>query len=160
MANCLRLDTQAIRCARALAFASAGSSNAASVAIMAMTTSNSTSVNAVLSLRSIRTPWLRNRNNTLNECGQRLFKLSISCAVLPYRNYTDDRHANQCEPHHGIRPFLKRRNPIEHSSKATAMAMVTNRQQTDTISNKQRSQPQCQPGAMPIKPLSPKATGY
>src|SRR3954462_15098217 len=44
---CFWLFRQAVRCALALAFANAGSNSAARMAMMAMTTSNSISVNAL-----------------------------------------------------------------------------------------------------------------
>src|SRR5437879_6458428 len=49
--TCLRLLTQLMRCARALARASAGSNMAARMAIIAMTTNNSIKVKAAIFLR-------------------------------------------------------------------------------------------------------------
>src|SRR6266852_2575864 len=48
MVNCFRLPRQTVRLARSFALANAGSSMAAKIAIMAMTTSNSMSVKADL----------------------------------------------------------------------------------------------------------------
>src|ERR1035437_4814545 len=52
--NCLRLLAHRIRCAHSFALDNAGSSSAASIAIMAMTTNNSIKVNARRKLVMIR----------------------------------------------------------------------------------------------------------
>src|SRR5258708_7455040 len=55
MASCLRLFMQEIRCALALAEDKTGSNSAARIAMMAMTTSSSTNVNARRDLMLYRT---------------------------------------------------------------------------------------------------------